>query len=89
MTTENIINIITSIITCLATITSSVLAVVAIFQTKKQIELSNKQNLFKDRVTGYLILKGLINLYNENRKQIEEEKSKWTTIKNMELFLKL
>lgn len=74
MTTENIINIITSIITCLATITSSVLAVVAIFQTKKQIEPSNKQNLFKDRVTGYLILKGLINLYNENRKQIEEEK---------------
>lgn len=74
MATENIINIITSIITCLATITSSVLAVVAIFQTKKQIELSNKQNLFKDRVTGYLILKGLINLYNENRKQIEEEK---------------
>lgn len=74
MTTENIINIITSIITCLATITSSALAVVAIFQTKKQIELSNKQNLFKDRVTGYLILKGLINLYNENRKQIEEEK---------------
>lgn len=74
MTTENIINIITSIITCLATITFSVLAVVAIFQTKKQIELSNKQNLFKDRVTGYLILKGLINLYNENRKQIEEEK---------------
>lgn len=74
MTTENIINIITSIITCLATITSSVLAVVAIFQTKKQIELSNKQNLFKDRVRGYLILKGLINLYNENRKQIEEEK---------------
>lgn len=74
MTTENIINIITSIITCLATITSSVLAVVAIFQTKKQIELSNKQNLFKDRVTGYLILKGLINLYNENRNQIEEEK---------------
>lgn len=74
MTTENIINIITSIITCLATITSSVLAVVAIFQTKKQIELSNKQNLFKDRVTGYLILKGLINLYNENRNQIEEKK---------------
>lgn len=71
MTIENII---TLIITCLATITSSVLAVVAIFQTKKQIELSNKQNLFKDRVTGYLILKGLINLYNENRKQIEEEK---------------
>lgn len=71
MTTENII---TLIITCLATITSSVLAVVAIFQTKKQIELSNKQNLFKDRVTGYLILKGLINLYNENRNQIEEEK---------------
>ena len=74
MTTENIINIITSIITCLATITSSVLAVVAIFQTKKQSELSNKQNLFKDRVKGYLILKGLINLYNENRNQIEEEK---------------
>lgn len=74
MTTKNIINIITSIITCLATITSSVLAVVAIFQTKKQIELSNKQNLFKDRVRGYLILKGLINLYNKNRKQIEEEK---------------
>ena len=71
MATENII---ISVITCLATITSSVLAVVAIFQTKKQIEFSNKQNLFNDRVTGYLILKGLINLYNENRNQIEEEK---------------
>lgn len=44
------------------------------FLNKKQIELSNKQKLFKDRVTGYLILKGLINLYNENRNQIEEEK---------------
>lgn len=74
MATETIINIITSIIVCIATIISVVIAAIAIVQTKKQVELSNKQNLFKDRINSYLLIKALTNLYINNREEIEVEK---------------
>ncbi len=74
MATETIINIITSIIVCIATIISVVIAAIAIVQTKKQVELSNKQNLFKDRIKSYLLIKALTNLYINNREEIEVEK---------------
>lgn len=74
MNTENIVNIITAIITSVGTIISGIIASVALYQTKKQVELSNKQNLFNERVRIYLIINGLLELYVENRDTIIEEK---------------
>lgn len=42
-------------------IISAVIAVVALFQTQRQIKLSNKQQLFDRRLTDYLIAKDVIN----------------------------
>ena len=74
MTAEIITNIITSIIVCIATVISVIIAAIALVQTKKQVELSNKQNLFKDRIKSYLLIKALTNLYINNREEIEGEK---------------
>lgn len=74
MDVKDKIDIFIAIITCIGTIASIVIAVYAIHQTNKQIKQSNKQNLFNDRVKSYLIIKGLLDLYTENKKTIEEEK---------------
>lgn len=44
-----------------------VVAVVALFQTNKQIKLSNKQQLFNRRLEKYLLIKELLSLYSGNR----------------------
>lgn len=54
------INILFSIIT-------AVVAVIALFQTNKQMRLSNQQHLFDRRVACYIIAKGLIQLYENNQ----------------------
>lgn len=45
-----------------------VLSIIALFQTNKQIRLSNKQQLFERRLEKYLIFKDLITLYKNHRK---------------------
>lgn len=67
--------VIISTISCAATIISLGIAIIALFQSNKQTKLSNKQNLFNDRVNIYLIFKGLIQLYKENQDTIEKEKN--------------
>lgn len=74
MSAESVVNIVASIITCVATISSLIVAIIAISKSNKQIDISNKQNLFKDRVKSYLIIKGLIELYTENKELIEKER---------------
>lgn len=58
------------VINVLLSIVSLTIALVAIFQTKKQIELSNKQHLFDRRLEKYIIVKDLLSLYSENREII-------------------
>lgn len=62
------------IIECVTTIISIVIAVIALMQTKIQTKLSNKQNLFNERIKNYLIFNSLIELYNINKRMIEENK---------------
>lgn len=65
---------ITTIIECVATVISIFIAVIALIQSHNQTRLSNKQNLFKERIKNYLIINGLIELYNRNKQSIEEKK---------------
>lgn len=58
------------VINVLLSIVSLTIALAAIFQTKKQIALSNKQLLFDRRLEKYIIIKDLLSLFANNRKHI-------------------
>ena len=53
-----------------ATLISIIISVVALIQSYKQIKLSNKQNLFNERLKNYLLVQSLIDLYRNNRDHI-------------------
>lgn len=53
-----------SIITIIATL-------IALWQTHKQIKISNKQFLFDKRLSKYLLANGLLELYNDNESLLD------------------
>ena len=53
-----------------ANLITIVISVIALIQSNKQTKLSNKQNLFNERLHSYLILKGLIELYKNNKEHM-------------------
>ena len=53
-----------SIITIIATL-------IALWQTHKQIKISNKQYLFDKRLSNYLLAKGLLELYKDNESLLD------------------
>lgn len=63
MTVESILDIAFSV-------TTAVIAGIALFQTKKQIQLSNRQQLFDRRLNKYLFVKELLSLYSQHRSLI-------------------
>lgn len=63
-----------SVVSACAGIGSAIVAIVAVMHTRKQINLSNKQILFDKRIENYIIATGLIQLYRENCKFINDEK---------------
>lgn len=65
MTIEAVLNMVFSIVT-------AIIAGIALFQTKTQIRLSNRQNLFNRRLEKYLVVQDLMNLYKKHRNFIGE-----------------
>ncbi|AGF57412.1 hypothetical protein B0P06_004292 [Clostridium saccharoperbutylacetonicum] len=63
-----------SVVSALGAVCSAAVAFVALMNTRKQINLSNKQILFDKRMENYIIAKGLIQLYRENCEHIKNEK---------------
>lgn len=57
------------------TISSVVIAVIALYQTHHQIKLSNKQQLFDRRLGAYLLIKELLNCYREEQETIQSVRS--------------
>ena len=57
-------------------IITAIVAIIALWQTHKQIKLSNKQHLFDSRVKKYTLAIGLIQLYRENKSLLDYSKEK-------------
>lgn len=55
------------IIDLILTAVTIITAIIALWQTQKQIRLSNKQNLFDKRLEMYSLIEDLINLYKQHR----------------------
>lgn len=55
----------------LFSIMTAVIAIIALFQTHVQIKISNKQFLFDKRLDKYLLAKGLLELYKDNKKLLD------------------
>ena len=60
----------------LFSVITAIIAIIAIFQTKKQTELSNKHFLFDKRLNDYLLAKGLVDLYNDHKKLLDYSNAK-------------
>ena len=63
-----------SLATIILSVVTAATAVIAIRQTKKQVEQGNRQHLFEIRVENYLIAIGLIQLFRNCRRHWKDEK---------------
>lgn len=55
-------------------IITAIVAIIALFLSLRQIQLSNKQQLFERRLNAYIITNGLIELYKENKSFFEQKR---------------
>lgn len=72
MNYSEIINISVSVI-------SLIIALLAIFQTNRQISLSNKQQLFDRRLSRYLEFNTILSLYTANKLQLKDDSTFYHT----------
>lgn len=72
MSCSEIINIGVSVVSVL-------IALLALFQTKRQISLSNKQQLFERRLLRYLEFNTIYHLYNENKLYLKDDSTFYHT----------
>lgn len=62
-------------------------AVIAIYQSHKQVKISNKQELFERRVEKYLIIDELISIFSKNRSKLDLNENSYGDVKP--LFISL
>lgn len=55
------------------TIVTIIVAIIALFQSSKNTNLSNKQHLFDKRVETYIVVKGIIELFAQNEHLLDKE----------------
>lgn len=60
-------------------VASVLIALLALFQTKRQISLSNKQQLFERRLSRYLEFNTIYHLYNENKLYLNDDSTFYHT----------
>lgn len=75
-----------SLITIGLSVISVIVAVIAVTQTKKQIELSNKQHLFNLRIENYLVAKCLVEQYKNQKHLWEKEEQNKILFASNSLF---
>ncbi len=67
------------IISVSVSVISIIIALIALFQTNRQISLSNKQQLFDRRLSRYLEFNTIYSLYTENKLQLKDESTFYHT----------
>ena len=72
MSCSEIINVCVSVVSIL-------IALFALFQTNRQISLSNKQQLFDRRLSRYIEFTVIYNLYTANKQHLKDEKALYYT----------
>ena len=68
---------------------SLIISVIALVNSYKQTELSNKQDLFNERINNFVIVNGLLDLYKSNKSIIEKDKEDEIYFSSNFLFISL
>ena len=67
-------NTVIVIVQSFSMVLSLIISVIALVNSYKQTELSNKQDLFNERINNFVIVNGLLDLYKSNKSIIEKDK---------------
>lgn len=66
------LSIISIIINTVLSVLTITVAVIALFQTHKQVNISNKQSLFKERTNAFIQLSSLMEIYGGNKSFVDD-----------------
>ena len=82
-------NTVIVIVQSVSMVLSLIISVIALVNSYKQTELSNKQDLFNERINNFVIVNGLLDLYKSNKSIIEKDKEDEIYFSSNFLFISL
>ena len=82
-------NTVIVIVQSVSMVLSLIISVIALVNSYKQTELSNKQDLFNERINNSVIVNGLLDLYKSNKSIIEKDKEDEIYFSSNFLFISL
>ena len=82
-------NTVIVIVQSFSMVLSLIISVIALVNSYKQTELSNKQDLFNERINNFVIVNGLLDLYKSNKSIIEKDKEDEIYFSSNFLFISL